>query len=48
MIAAGYQPGPMFKAMLNAAEDAQLEGKVASQAAALQLVQGIFPLLLHE
>ena len=30
LIAAGYRPGPQFKAMLEAAEDAQLEGAIAS------------------
>lgn len=30
LIAAGYKPGPRFKAMLEAAEDAQLEGRIAS------------------
>ena len=31
LIAAGYRPGPRFKAMLEAAEDAQLEGDIASR-----------------
>ncbi len=30
LIAAGYQPGPQFKAMLLLAEDAQLEGRIDS------------------
>jgi poly(A) polymerase len=30
LIAAGYRPGPEFKAMLEAAEDAQLEGRVVT------------------
>ncbi len=30
LIAAGYRPGPEFKAMLEAAEDAQLEGRVTT------------------
>lgn len=39
LIAAGYRPGPQFKAMLEAAEDAQLEGTVATSEAALLLIQ---------
>ena len=42
LIAAGYQPGPRFKKMLEAAEDAQLEGLVTSQAEALHFVQERF------
>ncbi len=42
LIAAGYRPGPRFKAMLEAAEDAQLEGAVATSAEALSLVQERF------
>ena len=30
LIAAGYRPGPRFKEMLEAAEDAQLEGRVVT------------------
>jgi len=43
LIAAGYKPGPQFKAMLIAAEDAQLEGRVHSTADALALVRETFP-----
>jgi len=32
LIAAGYQPGPQFKEILAACEDAQLEGRILSQA----------------
>ncbi len=39
LIAAGYRPGPQFKAMLTAAEDAQLEGAVTSRDEALALVR---------
>jgi poly(A) polymerase len=39
LIAAGYKPGPQFKVMLDAAEDAQLEGAVATKAEALRLVR---------
>jgi len=38
LIAAGYRPGPVFAAMLRAAEDAQLEGRIASLEQALRLV----------
>ena len=31
LIAAGYLPGPRFKAMLEAVDDAQLEGRIASK-----------------
>lgn len=44
LIAAGYQPGEQFRPMLQAAEDAQLEGAVATKAEALALVQQHFPL----
>jgi poly(A) polymerase len=42
LIAAGYRPGPQFKAMLEAAEDAQLEGRAATQEEALNLVKQQF------
>jgi poly(A) polymerase len=42
LIAAGYAPGPQFKAMLRAAEDAQLEGAVATLEDALALVRAHF------
>lgn len=38
LIAAGYRPGPRFKEMLREVEDAQLEGRVATQADAMKLV----------
>ena len=38
LIAAGYKPGPRFKAMLEAAEDAQLEGRIASTEEGLSLI----------
>jgi poly(A) polymerase len=44
LIAAGYAPGARFKEMLRAAEDAQLEGTVATQEEALKLVRERFPL----
>jgi poly(A) polymerase len=38
LIAAGYRPGPQFKAMLEAAEDAQLEGEIKSREDGLRLI----------
>jgi len=38
LIAAGYAPGPLFKEMLQAVEDAQLEGAVTTAQEALALV----------
>ncbi len=42
LIAAGYRPGPQFKAMLEAAEDAQLEGTVTTAEEALSVVRERF------
>ncbi len=42
LIAAGYAPGPQFKEMLHATEDAQLEGAVSSTEEALALVRQRF------
>ncbi len=39
---AGYRPGPQFKAMLEAAEDAQLEGRVKTPEEGLALVRERF------
>ncbi len=44
LIAAGYKPGAGFREMLRAAEDAQLEGTVATEEEALKLVRERFPL----
>lgn len=44
LIAAGYAPGKGFKEMLQVAEDAQLEGTVATTEEALALVREQFPL----
>jgi len=44
LIEIGYAPGPRFKEMLAAVEDAQLEGKVQSREAAVELVKRVFPL----
>ncbi len=43
LIAAGYRPGPGFKGMLEAAEDAQLEGAVKTKDEALRLVRRLYP-----
>ena len=42
LIAAGYRPGPQFRAMLEAAEDAQLEGVIATREDALHLINERF------
>jgi poly(A) polymerase len=42
LIAAGYQPGPDFKQMLEAAEDAQLEGTVKTTEEAMAVVREQF------
>jgi poly(A) polymerase len=42
LIDAGYRPGPVFKAMLVAAEDAQLEGEVATRDEALEMLRQKF------
>jgi hypothetical protein len=44
LIAAGYSPGPQFKQILSAIEDAQLDGKLQSKQEAIQLVRREFPL----
>jgi len=38
LIEAGYEPGPRFKEILGAVEDAQLEGRLASREAAMEFV----------
>jgi poly(A) polymerase len=43
LIAAGYDPGARFREMLRAAEDAQLEGTIATAEEALKLVRERFP-----
>ena len=43
LIALGYRPGPAFKAMLDAAWDAQLEGQVRSPEEARAFVRAQFP-----
>ena len=44
LIAAGYAPGPRFKQILSAVEDAQLEGRVHDKSQTLQWVKENFPL----
>ncbi len=44
LIAAGYAPGPRFRAILEAVEDAQLDGRLLSRDAALEFVKQQFPL----
>jgi poly(A) polymerase len=43
LIAFGHVPGPKFKEILGAVEDAQLEGRLASREAALEFVRREFP-----
>ena len=43
LIAAGYVPGPRFSEILEAVEDAQLEGRLLSREAALEFVRREFP-----
>jgi poly(A) polymerase len=43
LIAAGYHPGPAFKQILRAVDDAQLEGTIATADEALQMVRTQFP-----
>jgi poly(A) polymerase len=44
LIAAGYSPGPLFKQMLGALEDEQLEGRLRTNAEAMRFVRQKFPL----
>jgi poly(A) polymerase len=43
LIAAGHKPGPKFREILGAVEDAQLEGRLPSRDAALEFVRREFP-----
>ena len=43
LIAQGYSPGPIFKEILRAVEDAQLDGRIHTPAEALSLVAERFP-----
>jgi poly(A) polymerase len=40
LIAAGYRPGPLFRELLDAVEDAQLEGSITTKEEAMKLVRG--------
>jgi poly(A) polymerase len=42
LIAAGYDPGPLFKEILGAVEDAQLEGRLRTKQEAMRFVQENF------
>ncbi len=44
LIAAGYKPGPRFREILEAVEDAQLDGRLLSHDTALEFVKNAFPL----
>ncbi len=44
LIDMGYKPGPLFSEILNAVEEAQLEGEIASHEEALELVSSKYPL----
>lgn len=41
LIQAGYKPGPQFKEMLTAVEDAQLDGSISTKEEALSLVESL-------
>jgi poly(A) polymerase len=43
LIAAGHAPGPRFRQILSAVEDAQLEGQISSREAALDFIASQFP-----
>jgi len=43
LVAAGYRPGPQFKEILSAVEDAQLEGNLYSKDQAMGFVRRKFP-----
>jgi poly(A) polymerase len=42
LIQAGYKPGPQFKDLLTAVEDAQLDGVITTKEEALSLVQSLY------
>jgi poly(A) polymerase len=43
LLAAGYRPGPQFKEILTAVEDAQLDGRLDSKEQAMRFVRSEFP-----
>jgi poly(A) polymerase len=44
LIALGYEPGPLFKEILGAVEDLQLDGRLHTKDEGVRFVQGQFPL----
>ena len=44
LIAAGYKPGPLFKEILGAVEDAQLDGRLRNRQEAMRFVEQSFPM----
>jgi poly(A) polymerase len=44
LIGAGYEPGPRFREILIAVEDAQLEGRLTTSASAMEFVRREFPI----
>ena len=44
LIAAGYVPGPIFKEILSAVEDVQLEGRLQTRSEAMRFIREHFPL----
>ncbi len=44
LIDMGYKPGPLFSEILNAVEEAQLEGEIANSEEAIELVSSKYPL----
>jgi len=43
LIGAGYEPGPVFSRILEAVEDAQLEGRIHTSGEAMAMVRELFP-----
>jgi poly(A) polymerase len=43
LIGAGYEPGPVFSRILEAVEDAQLEGRIRTSGEAMAMVRELFP-----
>jgi len=48
LIARGYAPGPLFKQILDAVEDAQLNGEIQTKAEAERLVEKLFSFAIDE
>ncbi len=44
LIAAGYEPGPIFREILHAVEDLQLEGKLGTRHEAMTWILGTYPI----